>query len=196
MNNFIAQTTLLVTLIKKNIATTLAIIGFLWLVQLVNYLLNYRLNILGIYPRHIVGLRGILFAPFLHGSFSHLFFNTIPLLVLIDFTLFAGLYSFLLLTAIIMLLAGLLIWCFGRSALHIGASYLVMGYWGYLLVNAYQHPSLISVVLVIVCLYYFGGLLFSFFPTEDKVSWEGHLFGFIAGIATVYSFPLIMNSIH
>lgn len=86
----------------------------------------------------------------------------------------------------ITLVSGGILWLIGRRAIHVGASGLIMGYWGYLLVYAYQHPSILSYVLAIICIYYFGGLLLSIFPKEDSVSWEGHLFGLFAGIlATV-----------
>lgn len=173
-------------LIKANIHQAILIVGLLWVIQIVNFILGYRLNIFGIYPRKIPGLIGIFCAPFLHGSFSHLFFNSIPLFVLIDFALANGLRQFQIITLIIMAISGLATWMFGRPGIHIGASSIIMGYFGYLLLNAYQHPSVMGVMLAIVCAYYFGGLLLSIFPQEEKTSWEGHLSGFLAGIAAVY----------
>lgn len=82
---------------------------------------------------------------------------------------------------------------FGRRAIHIGASALITGYWGYLLINAYRQPSLMAIVLAIVCAYYFSGIFFGLFPSEEKVSWEGHLLGCIAGIATNFLFPMQVN---
>lgn len=178
-------------LIQANLHLTLLILGLLWIIQIINYLTGYRLNNLGIYPRHLQGLPGILFSPFLHGSFTHLFFNSIPLLVLIDFMLLTGTHHFLYLTLLIMLGSGFATWLFARPSFHVGASHVVMGYWGYLLINAYQHPSILTVMLAILCVYYFGGLLLSIFPQEEKTSWEGHLFGFLTGITVVYIEPFI-----
>jgi membrane associated rhomboid family serine protease len=177
-------------LLQTNIHLTLIILGCLWLIHLLNFCIGYRLNALGIYPRKIRGLKGIVFAPLLHGSFNHLFFNSIPLFVLVDFTLLSGIHHFISITCIIMLFSGLGTWLFARRGMHVGASSVVMGYWGYLLIDAYRHPSLITIMLAILCIYYFGGLLFSIFPQEERVSWEGHLFGFLAGISTVYLFGL------
>lgn len=191
-NDLVAQLLTFISLAKANFFPASLIIGFIWFVQIINAVLSYGLNVFGIYPRRMWGLRGIIFAPVLHSGFDHLFFNTIPLLILIDFVLFAGVTQFLCITLIIMVLGGFLIWLLGRNGMHVGASYLVMGYWGYLLINAYQHPSVLSIVLALVCLYYFGGLLLGLFPTEEKVSWEGHLFGFVAGIAAVYFCPIVM----
>ena len=126
----------------------------------------------------------------LHGNFTHLFLNTIPLVVFSCFILIGGQPLYFKVSAAIILLSGILLWLFGRRAIHIGASSLIMGYWGYLLVNAYHQPSLLSIVLAVVSIYYFGALFFGLFPTDEAVSWEGHLFGCIAGVATNYLFPL------
>ena len=180
----------LVETIRNNFTLLLSIIAGLWILQLFNKLLGYRLNYLGIIPRRRRGLFGIFFSPLLHGNANHLFFNTLPLLVLACFVLVGGQLLFWKVTITIILLSGILIWLFGRRAIHIGASSVIMGYWGYLLINAYHQPSLMAVVLAIICIYYFGGLVFGLFPSEEKVSWEGHLFGCIAGVAANYLFPM------
>ena len=181
---------ILVATIRDNLALLLGIVIALWILHLINKLLGYRLNYLGIIPRTGRGLIGIFFSPFLHGDANHLFFNTIPLLVLACFVLVGGQPLFWRVSITIILISGVLIWLFGRKAIHIGASSLITGYWGYLLINAYHQPGMMAVVLAIVCLYYFGGLFFGLFPTKEKVSWEGHLFGCLAGVATNYIFPM------
>lgn len=185
--------TVLQTLIQSihdNLSLLIGIALFLWLLLLINKLLGYRLNYLGIWPRTGRGLIGIIFSPCLHANASHLFFNTFPLLALASFILIGGQALFWRVTVCIIILSGLLVWLFGRRAIHIGASSLVTGYWGYLLVNAYLQPSLLSIILAVICAYYFGGLFFGLFPSEEKVSWEGHLLGCIAGIATNFIFPM------
>jgi membrane associated rhomboid family serine protease len=182
---------IIVVTIRDNYHLLLGIIIGLWALQLINKILGYRLNYLGIIPRSGRGVVGIFFSPFLHGDANHLFFNTIPLLVLACFVLIGGQALFWRVTITIILLSGAMIWLLGRKAIHIGASSLIMGYWGYLLMNAYHQPSLMTVVLAIVCLYYFGGLFFGLFPTREQVSWEGHLFGCLAGVAANYMFPMV-----
>lgn len=137
---------------------------------------------LGIYPRSKQGLIGIFFAPFLHANFNHLFFNCIPLLVLSDFILIEGLDVFLNVSFYIIVFAGLLTWSFGRKAVHIGASSVITGFWGYLVINVYLHESILGVVLAIICVYYFAGIFLGIFPQQKGVSWEGHLFGLISGV--------------
>ncbi len=164
----------------------LVIIGFG--VQIANCLLGYRLNILGIYPRKIYGLIGIFTTPLLHGNFQHFFFNALPFFVLGALVLVNGKIVFLLVSLFIIILSGILTWLVGRPALHIGSSALIVGYWGFLLSNAYQQHSIISILLALLCLYYFSGIALSLFPSEERTSWEGHVCGFIAGLAASYAF--------
>lgn len=176
-------------LMQKNLPLVLGLMGGLYLLHLLNFLLRYRLNIFGILPRHPWGLLGILFSPFLHANFNHLFFNSIPLIVLVSFIMLYGFDTFVCVSAIIIILGGLGTWLFGRKGIHVGASGLIMGYWSYLLVNAYQQGTALSIALASVCLYYFGGLIFNLFPMEVKSSWEAHIFGFVAGLIAAFVWP-------
>jgi membrane associated rhomboid family serine protease len=194
MDNFqdaAAQLAYSITLLKENLPLVLALIAGLYGIQLLNFLLGYRLNILGIYPRNIFGLIGIFFSPLLHGNFNHIFFNSIPLFILMSLTLLSGFTTFLSVTATITLVGGLGTWLFGRKALHIGASGLIMGYWSYLLMNAYQQPTIISLALGLVCIYYLGSLFMNLFPLEAKSSWEAHVFGCLGGLASIYTTPYL-----
>ena len=183
MTNVAQQITVLINALKTNAPISLSIILILWIIHFTNWLLGYRLNYLGLVPRRLFGIPGILFFSFLHGDFNHLFFNTIPLFILSSFLLTFGVYSALMITIWIILTAGMTIWLLGRPAIHIGASSLIMGYFGFMLAQAYFQVSVNTIVIAFVCIYYLGGLFFSIFPGEEKVSWEGHLFGMLAGVA-------------
>lgn len=167
-------------------------LGVLWLINIVNWMLGSPFNRLGIYPRHISGLPGIIFAPFLHGDFSHLFFNSIPLFVLGLAILTEGTNLFFVVTATIMLLEGFSVWLLGRRALHIGASGVISGYFGYIIVNAYLQPSFTAGLLALLVIYYFGSIFLGIFPQEEKVSWESHFLGFLSGIAAAFLGPKLM----
>jgi len=171
---------------KIHMHTLLIILAAPWVVFFMTKLTNNRLLYLGIFPRRIQGLPGILFAPLLHANFNHLFFNSIPLLVLSNFLLVNGLRYFLIVTLAITLLSGFLIWCFAKPGLHIGASALITGYWGLLVTDIFKQGTLTSVILGMISLYYFAGIFLGIFPGKKGVSWEGHLFGLIAGIAVSY----------
>jgi len=183
MEHLISQFDAFVTASKLHLLFLLKLIAVVWLANIANwYLLGSRLNMFGIYPRRLFGLVGIVCSPFLHGNFNHLFFNSLPFLVLANFILLSGYPIFLQVTAIIVLLSGILVWLFGRKALHIGASSLTMGYFSYILVNAVEQGTGVAIVLGFVTLYYFGGMFFDLFPRSVKTSFEGHIFGFAAGI--------------
>lgn len=179
LQNFLA-------LMQANFITSLIFIAILWGIFFLTLLSRRKLLALGIYPRTLHGLVGIPFYSFLHVDFNHIFFNSIPLFVLIDFLLTQGMLSFVKVSISIILISGIGIWLFGRKAIHVGASSLVMGYFSYLLVNAYRHPTTASIIIALICVYYFGGLILNLFPREEKVSWEGHICGFLAGIITAY----------
>lgn len=157
-----------------------------------NLFLGGRLLYLGIIPRHLLGLPGIVFSPFLHADFNHLFFNLLPLLVLSDFVLIQGVETYFYVTSMITLLSGFLIWCFGHRGIHVGASALITGYWGWLIMNIYTQGSLLAVILGAVSLYYFAAIFFGIFPSEKGVSWEGHLFGLISGVLVSFIPTLIL----
>jgi membrane associated rhomboid family serine protease len=178
--NFIVQQT------QENLKTLAVILFILWFVYLLNRLMHNRLIYLGIIPRRIYGLSGIIFCPLLHANFNHLFFNSIPLLVLSNFILINGLAFFLWVTIIITILSGLLIWCFAKPGIHIGASALITGYWGLLVSDILQQGTVTAIILGIISLYYFVGIFLGIFPGKKGVSWEGHFFGLLAGLATSY----------
>ena len=186
MNNIIESVLFIADQIQSNLETLAWITLILWGIFFINQALGQRLLFLGIIPRKSYGLLGILFAPFLHANFNHLFFNTIPLLVLSAFILVHGLPYFMLATFSITVISGLLIWLFAKSGLHVGASAVVTGYWGLLVTGIYQEGSATAILLGAVSLYYFAGIFFGIFPSKRGVSWEGHLFGLIAGIATAF----------
>lgn len=168
----------------------------MWTVNIFNWVLGSPLNILGIYPRSLFGLIGIIFSPLLHGNFNHLFFNSIPFFVLGMFILMLGQNVFIGVTVLIAVLQGFLVWMFGRKYLHIGASGVISGYFGFVLCLAYFNPNLISIILAVVTLYYFGSIIFGVIPTSELISWESHLAGLIAGIVLAYalwSYPNLEN---
>ncbi len=160
----------------------LALVAALWVVELVNAFLDHRLNVYGVFPRTWEGLRGIPLIPFLHGGFGHLASNTFPLLVLGGLIAVRGRSNWLALTALIIFIGGAGVWLIGRSALHVGASGLVFGYFGYLVARSLYERSFLSILVAVIVILVFGwGIFFGALPTAKLVSWEGHLCGLLAG---------------
>lgn len=183
-----------ITAMQGNLMFSLKIIGILWAIHIINWMTQYNLNNVGIHTRSVKGLPGIIFSPFLHGDFNHLFFNTVPLFVLADLVMLDGRPIFYNVSLAIIVLSGSLIWLFGQRGIHIGASSVIMGYFGYLLAKAYFQVTGVTIILAGICIYYFGGLLLSVFPGAKKnVSWDGHIFGLLSGIFSAYYLPHILK---
>jgi len=172
---------------KLYLVPWLIALSVLWIINILNWITGSKLRMFGIYPRHFWGLIGIFISPFIHQNFNHLFFNSIPLFVLGLILLARSPDIFLEVTLGVILLGGLLVWLFGRLALHIGASGVVSGYFGYILATAYFEPSFTTAVIAALVIYYFGSIFLGIFPQEDKISWESHLFGFLSGIACAFA---------
>ncbi|MBA2653092.1 MAG: rhomboid family intramembrane serine protease [Tatlockia sp.] len=186
IDQLLASLNLIVSQTQTNMKTLGVILAIPWAVFFLNQLLGKRLLYLGIFPRHLFGLLGIFFAPLLHANFNHLFFNSIPLVVLSNFLLVNGLTYYLWVSLFITVISGLLIWCFAKPGIHIGASALITGYWGLLVTDIVQQGTTTAIILGIISIYYFIGIFYGVFPGKKGVSWEGHLFGLLAGLATSY----------
>ncbi|XOV89352.1 MAG: rhomboid family intramembrane serine protease [Pseudomonadota bacterium] len=168
----------------------LVLLVLLWVVQAVNTGLGMRLNLLGIYPREVTSLGGILVWPLLHADFEHLIMNTAPLAILGFFVALRGVRVFLLASLLILVLAGLGVWLFGRPAFHIGASGLVFGYFGFLVAIGIYEKSIPSLAIASFAVFYYGGLIYGVLPQDSFVSFEAHLFGLCAGVLAARVFAL------
>ncbi|MFN8523285.1 MAG: rhomboid family intramembrane serine protease [Chloroflexota bacterium] len=158
-------------------------IGLMWVLELVDQLLLRQwLNGLGIRPRSISGLWGILFAPFLHGGLAHLVANTVPFLILGWLVLVRRTSDFFIVTVVVMLLGGLGVWLLAPgNTVHIGASGLIFGYIGYLLLRGYFERGIVSIAIAVAVAFFYGGALWGVLPNQPGISWQGHLFGFLSG---------------
>ncbi|MAX18406.1 MAG: rhomboid family intramembrane serine protease [Chloroflexi bacterium] len=158
--------------------------AIIWGVEAANTLMDHRLSEFGIVPRTTEGLRGILLWPFLHAGFGHVISNTLPMAVLGGVIAIQGRNTLLKVSAIVVVVSGAGVWVFARPGIHVGASGLVFGYFGYLVARGWYQRSLSSVVVAILVVFFYGGLIFGIVPSFGFVSWEGHLFGLLGGILT------------
>ena len=164
------------------IASVASLLALVWAVGMLNILFDYRLSEYGVVPRTVDGLIGIPLMPFLHGSFDHLLVNTLPAVILGGLVAIQGSKKFLTATVFITLVGGGALWVVGRSAVHVGASGLIFGYFGYLIARAWYTRSLGAVLIAVVVAVVYGGILLGVLPFfQEGVSWEGHLTGLIAG---------------
>jgi membrane associated rhomboid family serine protease len=163
-------------------------VALLALISLLSYLTGANLTWLGVLPRNFFGLIGVVTSPLIHGGLLHLLSNAFPLVLLSGFVLFLHRSIATRVFLLVYVLSGILTWFIGRQAYHVGASGLVYGLAGFLLFNGFlrQNRSAMAVSLAILFLY--SGLFYGLFPNEERVSWEGHVAGLLAGLvaAVIY----------
>jgi membrane associated rhomboid family serine protease len=141
--------------------------------------LDYRL---GIRPKEVSGLPGILFAPLVHNGWDHYLANSGPLIILGTFALAGGTRRFVNATWLIAVTSGLAVWIMTPEGyLVLGASGVVFGWLGLLFVRGLVDRTSWSFMVALVAGLLFGWQLYLLQPTDDSISWQGHLFGFIGG---------------
>lgn len=169
--------------VRSHLLLLLGTVAIAWGLEIVDTVLFGFLDRFGIQPRSISGLSGIATSPFLHLGFPHLVSNTVPFLVLGGIVLIGGRRLFLEVTLIVAGLGGGALWLLGPGATnHLGASLVIFGYLGFLLARGVFDRSLFWVVVSVAVLLGYGGMLAGVLPGQPGISWQGHLFGFLAGI--------------
>jgi membrane associated rhomboid family serine protease len=159
-------------------------VGAMWVVRVADTFRSGGSSIAGhgVIPRTPGQIGGIFAAPFIHGSWPHLFANTVPLLVLGGLILLNGIGEFLFATLVCVISAGIGTWIFGETANHIGASGVVFGFIGYLLFRpAFDRKLWLMLVTLIVAATY-GAVLWASLIPRGGISWSAHFFGFAGGV--------------
>jgi membrane associated rhomboid family serine protease len=168
------------------VAFPLLFLVLLWAIRLADGLFDLGLVKWGIFPRRISGLPGILFSPLIHANNEHLMSNSVPLLFLglimfyfykeVAFTAFYWIYFS----------TGIWVWLAGREAYHVGASGLIYSFVCFLFYSGIfrRKRSLMAISLLMIFLY--GSLIWGIFPFQQKISWESHLLGAVAGFITAF----------
>ena len=153
----------------------------IWLVYIFEIKFGYNFNDFGIYPQQFLGLRGIIFSPFLHSNTKHLINNSVPLAVMLGslYFFYQKIANKVLFWGV--LFTGLLTWIIGRQSYHIGASGIVYFLVSFIFFSGIfrKYYRLVAVSLIVVFLY--GSMVWYILPTEKNISWEGHLSGFVIG---------------
>ncbi|MEG3765728.1 rhomboid family intramembrane serine protease [Alteromonas sp. 14N.309.X.WAT.G.H12] len=173
--------------IKNQLKLLAVIAAVLIIIEVINLLTANSLNQFGVLPRALPYLPYIFTAPFLHASAGHLMTNLVPLLLFIWLSLQWGNRTFWLTTLTICLIGGIGVWLFGRSAVHIGASGMVYGYFGFLLLAGFRTRRAPYIIISVLVAILYGGMLFGILPTRTFVSFEYHLFGFIGGLIAAWA---------
>ena len=167
---------------------SLYFVTLLWVVTLLDWGLELELTRFGVRPRSLPGLPGVLVAPLLHGDFSHLISNSLPLLVLGTGMLYLYPHSSLKVIPAVYLGPGLAVWLFGRPPLHIGASGLVYGLAIYILISGIIRRDTRAVSAAMLVFFLYGTLLLGLLPNHSSISWETHLIAALIGLVLALLF--------
>jgi membrane associated rhomboid family serine protease len=173
--------------IQQEIKGVVAFVAAIWAVFLLEYVLPFDLTSFGLVPRTLTGLVGIPAMPFLHANLQHILSNTVPIFILLILLAGSRANSWAVVVAVV-LLSGVLLWLFGRSATHIGASSLVFGLIAFLIVSGFLERRFVPLVISVAVIFFYGGsLLLGVVPRlRSHISWDGHLFGAVAGGIIAY----------
>jgi len=180
---------------KKKILRSLILpslfILLLWIIKIGEVLTDTDLVFLGVYPRSLAGLSGIITSPLVHGDFKHLFANSVPLFVLggslFYFYREISVKTFLL----IYFISGICVWMGARESYHIGASGVVYGLASFLFFSGIfrRDGRLLAITMLVTFLY--GSMVWGIFPDiypEENISYESHFWGLITGMILAFYF--------
>lgn len=163
-------------------------VALLWVLEAIDAASGHALDTLGITPREADELRDIVPAAFVHFGFDHLAANSVPLLVLGFLAALSGLRRFLAVATVIILASGLGVWLTApEHSTTAGASGVVFGLFGYLLIRGFVDRRVGDVVVGLLVGAVYGSLLWGVLPTTSGISWQGHLFGLLGGVAAAFA---------
>jgi membrane associated rhomboid family serine protease len=161
--------------------------ALLYLIEAVDVLTPLDLDAAGIVPRSLSGLDGVIWAPLLHGGWAHLLANTLPFVIFGFLALAGGIGQFIMVTATIWVLGGLGVWLTAPDGtVHIGMSGVIFGWLVFLLARGFFAGSWSQILLAVPLFLLWGGMLFGVLPSRPDISWQGHLFGALAGLLAAW----------
>ena len=173
--------------VKPGCGVLLGMVLIAWAIEIADvgfHVFGFDLDALGIWPRKVHGLSGVFLSPWLHGGWAHLTHNTVSFLGLGFVMSLAEGTRFLRTTFQLVIISGIGTWLIGRGgSVHIGASGLIYGYFGYLILRAWTERRPLWIVTGILVALASGGMIWGVLPSEEGISWEAHLCGFIGGLA-------------
>ncbi len=158
----------------------------LWALKLAEYLSGLDFTQFGIYPRRAGGLVGILCAPFIHGSVSHLLANTPPIIVIGTMLLYGYPRAAKVLLPVVYLGSGVAVWLFAREAYHIGASGLAFGMLFFVFTIGVYRWERRTIAISLLVFFLYGGMISGVLPGARDVSFESHLSGALIGILLAF----------
>jgi membrane associated rhomboid family serine protease len=174
--------------VRDALVLMIGFLALLWILQVFNWADGYRLDgEFGILPHHVSRLPDIFVAPFLHFSWQHIEGNSLPLFVLGFLAAYRGIKRFLLVSLIVLVVSGLAVWLFQSSTSYtVGASGLIFGYFGYVLLRGIFDRNLVDVVVGVIAGVMYWTILSVAIPGTPGISWIGHLGGLVGGAVSAW----------
>jgi membrane associated rhomboid family serine protease len=167
---------------RRSFTTAAAYVAVLWIIKFVETLYAVSFIGYGVYPGRLSGLSGILWAPLIHSSYSHLFANTAPLLILGTALLYGYPKSARIVIPAVYFGTGLGVWLFARHAYHVGASGLAFGFMFFVFTIGALRWDRRAIALSMIVFFLYGSMIWGIFPTDPDISYESHFFGALIGI--------------
>lgn len=168
--------------IKKRFSIVLQLLLIMFIVQVVNDVTSGALRYYGIHPRDLGSLPLIFTAPFIHGSWLHLFNNAVGMATFSLLVMMRGSAFYIKTSLFIIIVSGLVVWALGRSSTHIGASGWIFGLWSLTIATAWYERSFLNIVIALLVIVVYGGMAFGMLPTNPNISYESHIAGALAGV--------------
>ncbi|WP_149826012.1 rhomboid family intramembrane serine protease [Streptomyces tailanensis] len=165
-------------------------VALLWLLELIDVASGHALDDFGVMPRAVRELVDVVPSAFIHFGFGHVAANSVPLLVLGFLSALGGLRRFAAVCALIIVADGLGVWLISPDNSNTaGASGVVFGLFGFLLVSGFVERRLLGVAVGVVIAGIWGGsILAGIAPTQTGISWQGHLIGLVTGVVAAFLF--------
>ena len=174
-------------MIEQRFRLIIVVCSAMTVVHLANVFWGGYFNQFGIEPGEVRTLPHIFTAPWVHGSWAHLFNNLFGIAVFSALCLIRGTAFFIKSSLIIVILTGALVWLFARDgATHIGASGWIFGLWSLSIAIAWFQRSFLNIVIAIFVAVFYGGMIWGVLPTRPYISFESHLFGAFSGVVAAY----------
>jgi len=163
-------------------------LALIWALQVFNWADGYRLDAdFGIVSHHLGRLPDIFTAPFLHISWQHIEGNSLPLFVLGVLAAYRSIARFLVVSLIVLVTSGLAVWLFqSGNGVTVGASGLIFGYFGYVLVRGFLDRNMVDIGVGAVAGVLYWTILQVAIPGTPGVSWIGHLGGLVGGVIAAW----------
>jgi len=168
--------------LKRSFAAVASFTAVLWLIKIVEMMVGANFARYGVYPGQLSGLTGVIWAPLIHTSFSHLLANTAPLLLLGTALLYGYPRSAKIVIPAVYFGSGLGVWLFARDAFHVGASGLTFGFMFFVFTVGVLRWDKRATALSLVVFFLYGGMIWGIFPSKPDISFESHFFGAMIGI--------------